>query len=130
MWDGSSSTNVTSYVLYYGTVSGSYTLSTNVGNNLVCTITNKQLAGKTWFFVVTARDDMYGLESDPSNEVSCLVPPLPTAPGNLKTTTLTAKVESSPYPLGPWSEIYIMTTNLSIRMDATEFYRSKIAINK
>lgn len=129
-WDPSVDTNVTSYVLYWGTNSGSYTMSTNVGTNLVFSLSNSNLAGFRWYFVVTARDDIYGLESDPSNEVNCFINKRPSPPQRLNTTTLTAKVEGSKDPLGPWKDEYIMVTNLSLIADATYFYRTKLAIEK
>ena len=70
-WDLMPWPNPTTYTLYCGTNSGSYQWSTNVGNCDVVTLTNFN-AGK-YFFVVTVRDAVSGLESDPSNEVNvCL----------------------------------------------------------
>lgn len=91
-WDPSVDTNVTSYVLYWGTASGSYTFQTNVGNRTLATVSNMPPA--TWYFVVTARDDNSLLESDPSNEVFCtisnivVIPPNPTPPKKLHPTDL------------------------------------------
>jgi hypothetical protein len=72
-WDPSPTTNVT-YVIYAHTNSFATTPLTNaavrvhVGTNLTATITDLSRTNR-WFFVATARDQ-YGLESDPSNEVS------------------------------------------------------------
>lgn len=71
-WDPNSETNLAGYIIYYGTASGQYSVSNNVGNVTNC-IVSGLWEGTNYFFVVTAYDDS-GLESDPSNEVSYLVP--------------------------------------------------------
>lgn len=80
-WTASADSNVTSYVLYCGTNSGHYAWSTNVNTCCQVTLTNA-FAGK-WFFMVTARDDVSGLESDPSNEVNVCLDCKPSAITNL-----------------------------------------------
>jgi hypothetical protein len=67
-WNASTSPNVTGYTLRYGTVSGSYPFTYNVGNALTATLSTLT-AGTRYYFVVTARNAA-GLESDPSNEIS------------------------------------------------------------
>jgi hypothetical protein len=76
-WNPSSSTNVAGYRVYYGTTSGNYTSSTNVGNQLASGISGLQSA-LTYFFVVTAYD-ISNRESLPSNEVSYQIPAEPSA---------------------------------------------------
>src|SRR5262245_62808915 len=67
-WNASSSPNISSYTLKYGTTSGSYPNTRDVGNSLTGTISNLT-AGVPYYFVVTARDNS-GAESNPSNETS------------------------------------------------------------
>lgn len=82
-WDPSSDTNVTGYVIYYGTNSGSYarnfvdptggyTWHVDVGNQTTATLSNLP-PGVTYHFVVTAYT-AGGVESLPSNEVKYLAP--------------------------------------------------------
>ncbi len=82
-WDPSPDTNVTGYIIYWGTNSDSaglnaanatvdYTARLDVGNQIPATLTNLP-AGGTYYFVVTAYN-ADGLESLPSNEVAYTVP--------------------------------------------------------
>ena len=71
-WDASTGPNVASYTLRYGTTSGSYPTAMDVGNVLTATASNL-VAGKRYFFVVTARNTS-GLDSLPSNEVDYTLP--------------------------------------------------------
>jgi hypothetical protein len=71
-WQFSSSTNVTGYNLYYGTVSGNYTGKIRVGNVTTTTISNLN-CGTTYYFSATAVDSS-GNESGFSNETRFLVP--------------------------------------------------------
>ena len=71
-WDGSSSTEVTGYRVYYGAVSGNYSNSVVVGNGTTNTVPGLA-SGATYFFAVTAYNAS-GLESDFSNEISYTVP--------------------------------------------------------
>jgi hypothetical protein len=120
-WDPSPDSNVTSYVLYYGQASRHWTASTNVGNTNLATVTG--LAAGTWFFVVTARDDTTGLESDPSNEVWCTLGPQRVTPPKLRSLSLSAVLESAPTPVGPWvAECWIFQSNMVARSDRA-FYR-------
>jgi len=59
---------VAGYHLHYGTASGVYNQTTDVGNTTTATVPNLT-PGLTYFFVVTAFNTA-GLESLPSNEVS------------------------------------------------------------
>ncbi len=65
-WDAES--GVAGYRLHYGTSSGSYTQSSDVGTNTTATVSNLT-AGQTYYFVVTAYNSA-GLESQPSDQVS------------------------------------------------------------
>lgn len=84
-WDPNSETNLAGYVIYYGTASGQYSNSNNVGNVTNTTVSGL-LEGVTYYFVATAYDAS-GLESDPSNEVSYQVPTAFT-PINFRITSL------------------------------------------
>jgi Fibronectin type III domain len=80
-WDPSSSLNIAGYRLHCGVTKGVYIQTIEVGNATSILVSNL-VAGKTYFFVVTAYNTM-GLDSAPSNEVSYLVPsssPTPTPP--------------------------------------------------
>ena len=72
-WDRNSETNLSNYTLKYGTSSGSYTAQISVATNLTTATASNLTAGRTYYFVVTARN-VAGLESSPSSEVSYLVP--------------------------------------------------------
>lgn len=65
--DGTPLTNLAGYKVYYGTASGSYTSTINVGKVTSYTINN--LASGTYYFAVTAYDTV-GLESGYSNEAA------------------------------------------------------------
>ncbi|MBZ0156183.1 MAG: fibronectin type III domain-containing protein, partial [Alphaproteobacteria bacterium] len=65
--DGSPLTDLAGYKLYYGTSSGSYSQTINVGTTSSYTVTG--LLGGTYYFAVTAYDSE-GNESAYSNEVS------------------------------------------------------------
>jgi len=63
--DGTSLTDLAGYKVYYGTTSGNYTASTDVGN--VTTYTVSDLPPQVYYFAITAYDTV-GNESDYSNE--------------------------------------------------------------
>lgn len=67
-WDPNSEPDLAGYKLYYGTSSGSYQQSINVGNLTQYSLSNLQ-DGVTYYFAVTAYDTE-GNESGYSNEVS------------------------------------------------------------
>jgi fibronectin type 3 domain-containing protein len=71
-WTASTSTNVTSYQIYYGTTSGSYTHVVAAGDVTQTTITGLT-PGTTYFLAATSSDDA-SLESLYSNEVAFVVP--------------------------------------------------------
>lgn len=78
-WNANTDSDLAGYRIYYGTSSGSYSSSVNVGN-----VTTYQLAnleqGKTYYVAVTAYDTSSN-ESEKSDEVSATIPaPDTTAP--------------------------------------------------
>ena len=74
-WDASPAGNLGGYRVHYGTESGVYTTTTDVGNHTEATIPNLSVH-TTYFFAVTAYDTA-ALESEPSNEVALTIEPLP-----------------------------------------------------
>lgn len=66
--DGSALTNLAGYKVYYGTASGSYPRSIDVGNVTTYEVTNLPI-GFTYYFVVKSYNQA-GVESEPSNEAS------------------------------------------------------------
>jgi hypothetical protein len=77
-WDASPDATVTGYIVYYGTESGRYGSSTNVGNQLQARVDGLE-TGRRYYFVVTAYN-AEGLESVPSNEADAEIPSVP-SPG-------------------------------------------------
>jgi hypothetical protein len=74
-WDRNSEPDVTGYVLLYGTSSGQYPSSVDVGNRTDWTLAS--LAdGRTYYFIVRAYNSA-GLVSGNSNEVSTTTPAAP-----------------------------------------------------
>jgi hypothetical protein len=71
-WNSSPSPSTAGYSIAYGTATGIYPTSTDVGNQTTATIPGLS-AGQTYFFVVTAYD-VAGQKSPPSNEVNYQVP--------------------------------------------------------
>lgn len=89
-WNASSSPDVTSYVVRYGTSSGAYSVTTNVGNQTSATVGGLQ-NGQTYYLAVAARNSA-GVESLPSNEATYQVP-VATPP----TIALTAPINGANY---------------------------------
>ncbi len=71
-WDPNPEPDIAGYMLYYGTASGIYTQTNDVGNAATYTVSNLT-PGVTYFFAVTAYDTNR-VESDFSNEISYTVP--------------------------------------------------------
>lgn len=71
-WDRSAETNIVDYRIYYGVASSTYTNMVSTGNATSVTIGNLA-EGVTYYFAATAYD-IFGLESDFSDEISYLVP--------------------------------------------------------
>jgi hypothetical protein len=72
IWAASTSTNVASYQIYYGTNSSSYTQVISAGTVTQTTITGLT-PGTTYFLAATSSDDA-GIESLYSNEIALVVP--------------------------------------------------------
>ncbi len=70
--DGTTLTDLSGYIVHYGTESGNYTSSIDVGNITTYTISTLT-AGVTYYFAATAYDTS-GNESSYSNEVSANIP--------------------------------------------------------
>jgi fibronectin type 3 domain-containing protein len=67
-WNANSETDLAGYRVYFGTTSGTYSNSVNVGNITGYTVTGLA-PGNVYYFVVTA-SDQGGAESLASNQVS------------------------------------------------------------
>lgn len=80
-WDASSDPNVAGYRLYYGSSSGSYTQSVDVGKATQATLSTLT-AGNTYFAAVTAYSTA-ALESPKSTEVSFTAAGSTPAPANV-----------------------------------------------
>ncbi|MGP8197902.1 MAG: hypothetical protein ACLQU4_00185 [Limisphaerales bacterium] len=68
-WTGSPSPAAIGYLIHYGTASGQYSSSVDVGNMTTSTVQGLT-AGATYFFAISCYDTN-GLESPLSNEISC-----------------------------------------------------------
>jgi chitinase len=71
-WDPNTEPELAGYKIYWGTSSGSYAFSKNVGNTTFCTITGLD-EGKTYYFAATAYDGA-AIESDYSNQITYSIP--------------------------------------------------------
>lgn len=69
-WNANPESDIVSYTVHYGTVSGQYPQSVSAGNNT--TVAVNGLTAGTWYFVVTALD-ANGLQSVPSTEISTAI---------------------------------------------------------
>jgi len=69
--DGSPLTDLAGYVIYYGTATGDYTQSIDVGNATTYQVSNLT-KGVTYYFVVTTYDTLWN-ESNDSDEVSTTI---------------------------------------------------------
>ena len=71
-WNANTETNLAGYKVYYGTTSGTYDATVNVGNVTSYTIPSLS-TGKTYYVAVTAYDTSSN-ESEKSTEVSANIP--------------------------------------------------------
>ena len=76
------STDVTGYMIHYGTASGTYSQAIDVGNTTSYTVSNL-IDGQTYYFAVTAYNAV-GYESVYSNEVSIAIAPVAISSHDLK----------------------------------------------
>ena len=78
MWDANTESNLSGYVVQYGTQSGNPTTSIDVGNVTTRAVTGLA-PGSTYYFRVVAYNST-GQQSAPSSQVSFTVPAVPTNP--------------------------------------------------
>ena len=90
-WSASTASNVGGYIVYYGTSSGVYTSSVDVGNTTSTTLTGLQ-GGTAYYFAVGAYDTTRAFQSRYSNETNVNAPAPPTV-------NYTASQTSGNYPL-------------------------------
>lgn len=73
-WERNDShTNLAAYIIRYGTTSGLHTGRVDVATNFTSATVANLVVGRTYFFVVIARN-IWGLDSYPSSETSYTVP--------------------------------------------------------
>lgn len=72
--DGTALADLNGYIVYYGTSTGSYSQSVDVGNVTAYSVTGLS-DGATYYFAVSAYDTS-GNESTKSNEITKTIPPL------------------------------------------------------
>ena len=94
IWNANPEPELVGYKVYYGTTSGVYTQSVDIGNQTTATLTNLSV-GVTYFSVVTAYD-AERLESPPSVEIS-FTPVAPPPPPTVTLETLTPP-DNNPFP--------------------------------
>lgn len=94
IWNANPEPELVGYKIYYGTASGVYTQSVDIGNQTTATLTNLSV-GVTYFSVVTAYD-AERLESPPSVEIS-FTPVAPPPPPTVTLETLTPP-DNNPFP--------------------------------
>lgn len=116
-WNPNTEPDLNGYKVYYGTQSGIYTQTINVGNVTQRTITDLQ-AGETYYFSVTAYDN-FNNESDYSIEVSY------TAPDDVPPTISSVVITTSDQVQITFSEPVEtnsaeLTTNYEIRRSTNE----------
>src|SRR5207249_1355262 len=98
-WDPNIDPDLAGYKLYYGTSSGSYQFSVDVGNRTSYSLAGL-LEGQIYYFAVTAYNSS-GIESAFSNEVSKAIPDVTpptvsiTAPSAGSTVSGTISVSAS-----------------------------------
>jgi len=102
MWNANSESNLSGYIVQYGTQSGSPSTSIDVGNVTSRTMTGLT-AGSTYYFRVVAYNST-GQQSSPSSQVSYTVPTAPVNP------TITA-VSPTSGPTAGGTQITVTGTN-------------------
>lgn len=71
-WEAPFDFTIVGYKVYWGEISGQYNNQLNVGTNLSVTITNLQ--NKTTYYFAAVSYDVFGNESDFSNEINYTTP--------------------------------------------------------
>jgi chitinase len=84
-WDAVSAPELAGYRLYYGYSSGGYSVTLDVGNFTTAAVSGLDV-GRTYYFAATAYD-VYGDESNFSNEVSYVVPAADSTPPTVAITS-------------------------------------------
>ena len=100
MWDASTNTCVAGYKVCYGKVNSTVTNSLDVGNSLETAVANLT-AGTNYFFQIVAYD-VYGVESDPSNQIQ-YTPPVLTQVQVAARRTAPCRCNSAARPVPPAS---------------------------
>ena len=96
IWNANPEPELAGYKVYYGTASGVYTQSVDIGNQTAATLTNLSV-GVTYFSVVTAYDAQR-LESPPSVEISFTPAALPPVPPPTVTLETLTPPDNNPFP--------------------------------
>ena len=92
-WDPSSSSQVTGYLVHYGTASGNYSVNVDTGPATTVALSGL-VTGQTYYFAATAYDG-YGDQSPFSNEVRYTLPAGDSTP---PTVTITAPLNGASVP--------------------------------
>ena len=121
-WDPSPDANIAGYRLYYGSVSGRYTQSVDVGNVTQATVTNLT-AGATYYAAVTAYNTA-ALESVKSNEVSFVAASgTTTPPANIPpTVSLASPVSGASYAAPASINLSATASDSDGTVASVEFY--------
>ncbi len=93
-WDANAEPDIAGYRVHYGTTSGVYTETIDVGNHIEAEVLNLS-ENITYFFAVTAYNPA-ALESAPSSEVTVtMAPPLPSTFGGTYSGALVAAADAT-----------------------------------
>ena len=92
-WDANTEADLAGYKIYYGTASGNYTVSLDVGTATSVTIDSLDF-NTTYFFALTAYDNA-GNESGFSDEVKVDIPPPPDTQAPSRPTNVTIVLKTS-----------------------------------
>ena len=117
-WDPSGATNVAGYAIWYGTNSGRYIKSLDVGLKTSGTVSNLLERG-TYYFAVTAYSQDR-IHSDPSQELSYIVPINP-PPARIGVTPVTTST-------GGMRVVFQSAKGYQYDLLATEDFRSWITV--
>ena len=130
-WDPNPEPDIGGYKIYYGTSSRIYDVVLDVGNVTNSIVTNL-LHGTKYYFAATAYNTV-PLESDFSDEVDVTTRALPSAPTGIGSTNmpvvlLSATLQQSEDPTGPWEQAAIYPTN-TFDPGAASFFRVVMGID-